>query len=143
MSGSPGDRIARIAIAGRRWMSALHHGIDQRLILCAKCALERTQVFGPLLEGTRPRQHRSDEAVIEHPVERELPGAHPALLGMRLEFLCHDHGFLAKFSLQHALVLLSGARIRGRWLARYIFAREHAARERTVGHYAHAVVGAG
>ena len=102
--------------------------------------IEGAEILAPLLLGARSGEHRRYQPVVEHPVECELACRHAALFGVGFDALRMCQRLFAKLGFQHAPVAAPGACIACRLAAGQVLSREHAARERAVRHYAHAIV---
>jgi hypothetical protein len=78
--------------------------VDQRFVPGIECVIERAEVIVPLHFGARAGDHRTDQPIVEHPVERELAGSHAALFRVRLDALRADQRLFAKFGFQQTPV---------------------------------------
>ncbi len=127
------QRVGWVVVAGRRGVARRDQPVDERLVGRGEAIGERADIVLPLSLGARPGDGASDEAVIEHPGERELPGRDALRAGVGGHGLGDVQALLAPLRLHHAPVLPPGARaLLGRH-AGAVFPGQHAARERAVG----------
>src|SRR5439155_17212035 len=104
------DRIGRVVVAGRRGMARDDEAVDQRLVLGREPVRERGDIIVPLLLGAGPADHGRDEAVVQHPLQREMPRLDAARLGVAPDLLRDVERLGAPLALQHARILPAGAR---------------------------------
>jgi len=137
----PSDqRVSRVVETRCRRMPWRHQAVNQRLVGGVDHAVKRRRVVQPLRQLTRPGNHRTDDAVRQHPGRREVRQRNSLGLRMRLQALCDGQGFGTEFGLHHPLVTAASARVGCRCCARRVLAGQHATCHRAVRHHADAVV---
>ncbi len=125
-------------------MAARDEAIDQRLVLGGEAIVERVQSNRPIAASVRGPAITAltNEEFSTHDTAN-CPAVMPLASAWLLDLLRELQRFRAPFGLHHARVVAPGAGVLvGRGIGA-VFAGQHAARQRAVGHDAEAVIAAG
>src|SRR6266536_3592444 len=111
LNDSPKERILRIVVTRRRWMTGRDQRVDQRFVFFVPRRADRVDIVLPLRERPRTGDHRGHDSIGPQPRQCELGGCAARFFRIRLELFGDRERLAAEFGFHHPRILARAARV--------------------------------